>query len=174
MSSICQAIRGTLISEKQRTALSLDPDGQELCLRYALITRETESLILPEVVLDDWGHERRTLELYRWIHDNGHYFPRAEVFGQDPKGKKQQYFLRELDLMARYPCFAYDSRSMLVRNGRQIEFIIEVVEDTGVYETGADSSNYDWPMSNAAVLWCRVSTEALDSLISELLSSDPE
>jgi hypothetical protein len=86
-------------------------EGGTVDLAYALVTQGPGDQIIPSVLLDDWGNEIRDLQLYDWIRENGLQFPRAEVFGRSPAGDQVQYFLRDLELFAQYPVYAYPGGS---------------------------------------------------------------
>ena len=124
MAAMRQRINAKLINTGDRAVLLLDDKAQPVYLCYALIVRESEVEIYPESLLDDWGHEINSLYLYEWIQENGLQFPRAEIFGFDSKGKRKQYFLRELDLMARYPCYVFESNQTPITGGVLIEAIL--------------------------------------------------
>ena len=70
-------------------------------LRYAFVTRGPGGgdHIFPAFVLDDWGREIRTLKLY-------------------------QCFLRELELYARLPCYAYPVEEQSVIKGILLDAIL--------------------------------------------------
>jgi hypothetical protein len=100
-------VEGELRQLDEAAAILLGSTGTTLNLGFALVTMNGEGQLFPEVVLDDWGRERRGLALYSWIRDEGPYFPRADLFGTDRAGEQRQYFLRDLDLSAPYPCYAF-------------------------------------------------------------------
>ena len=87
-------MKGRLLDEGSRPALLLDETAGPIVLRYALVRQGTEEHILPAFLLDDWGAEIKGLALYRWIEEQGDYFPRAELFGFDAGGGETQVFLR--------------------------------------------------------------------------------
>lgn len=121
MSIVLQKVQGELIASDGRWALLLNDSAENLFLSFAYSVLESTEMILPELVLDDWGKEIANLRLYEWIKENGLHFPRAEIFGFDPNGSPRQYFLRELDLMSGYSCFAFRERSSNPEAGLQIE-----------------------------------------------------
>ena len=106
MSEVLSKLRAQLVKTNDRTAIILDDNSIPIWVSFAFMERETEKLILPESILDDWGREIRSLAMYHWVSENGQQFPRAEIFGFRPSGKRVQRFLREIDLTAKYPCFA--------------------------------------------------------------------
>lgn len=136
MKAISQRIQGTLFSGKGGTAFLLKnarpgiETADSLYLRYAFVTQGTDNHVLPAFVLDDWGTEIRSLELYEWVQDYGDQFPRAELFGFDLSGKATQYFLRELELYSKLPCYAYPAKDTPLAQGVQINAIL--LPDTGV------------------------------------------
>lgn len=117
MAAIQQVVRGTLLRDETRTALWWDSDGPTSAestpyyLRFALVERGDEALLLPETLLDDWGREVTGLAVYEWIEANGDLFPRAEVFGRTLTDLPRQRFLRELELGFTLPCFVTPQRA---------------------------------------------------------------
>jgi hypothetical protein len=112
MKIIRQPVPGLLLQDEVRAVLFLGkPDFDKFVyLSYALLTQGPEKHILPALLLDDWGKEIRGLKLYWWIREHGERFPRAEVFGFTPGGEETQIFLRDLELFARYPVYAFRSK----------------------------------------------------------------
>jgi len=174
MAALAQTVRGELLSHKKSDseisgALIIDPARGKVFLRYALVRLGTDDLVFPELVLDDWGHERKNLLLYRWIYENGYQFPRAELFGYDFHGGEQQHFLRELDLQSRYPCFGYTGRYAPLNEGIEMSFIVNVRDESPQAEPLKDKSEFDWPIRNAAVEWWQappdIALEFGDSLV---------
>lgn len=130
MRAIRQHIHGSLLSMDNGHALLLEdakPASEtslSLYLRFALVTLGTELPVLPASVLDDWGGEIKGVELFRWVREFGDQFPRAELFGFDLSGRETQYFLRELDLVGRLPCYAYGAKDAPLSAGRLVEAIL--------------------------------------------------
>ena len=153
MAALAQSVHGELLSSSKSGALVMDPSHSKVLLRYALPLLGTDELVFPELALDDWGHERKKLHLYRWIYENGYQFPRAELFGYDINGHEQQYFLRELDLQSKYPCFGYAENDTPLSEGIELSFMVVVREDSSQAELLEAGSEIDWPMRNAAVDW---------------------
>jgi hypothetical protein len=149
-------------------ALLLSPSFDQVYLRYSLVVTASEEKFIPGLLLDDWGHEIRELDLYRWIRNNGHQFPRAEVFGHDFDGKERQYFIRDLDLMARYPCYGYADRRSLLSEGQLIEHFLICDEETVIPQRLDTPAVIDWPMRNASVSWWRVSLAAASDFAATL------
>lgn len=104
-----ESIPGEIVIDGGAVAIRLlAPDaGRSVQLAYALITQGPEHHILPSILLDDWGNEVGGLRLYQWIADNGLRFPRAELFGAAPSGSPAQFFLRDMELLANYPVYAF-------------------------------------------------------------------
>lgn len=108
---------GRLVTDpnSSRTAVLLaeEPTANtpELFLRFALVVQGVEWPLLPAFLLDDWGREQRRLSLLHWVYENGDHFPRAEIFGFWHKPGdgwvETQLFVRDLDLMSRWPVFAF-------------------------------------------------------------------
>lgn len=107
MSVISQKINGLLLYKDDVAAVFLDDSASAVTLALGLYEKDSDAVILPESILDDWGHEISPSSLYEWLQENGDQFPRAEVFGQDLEGKTIQRFLREIELVGKFPCFAY-------------------------------------------------------------------
>jgi hypothetical protein len=120
MKALRQRCHGRLVPAGSQTILLLDEAAGPLYLRFAILTVNLEHQILPALLLDDWGHELKSLEIYSWLRENGLRFPRAELFGFDPAGQEVQYFLRDLDLMARYPCYSYPANDTPLAEGQLI------------------------------------------------------
>ena len=124
MPAIFFKVEGTVLVAGKRVALMLHAEGDSHILRLGLVLRGTEEVILPESLLDDWGHEMATLELYTWLKENGTHFPRAEIFGYDLAGRARQCFVRELELLAGYPCYMYESPAVAYGSGLLLEAIL--------------------------------------------------
>jgi hypothetical protein len=133
--------------------------GNPTILRFGLIVRDLDTIVFPEVLLDDWGHEIGYPALYDWIAEHGDRFPRAEVFGFDLQGKAVQYFLREIDLNASLPCYAYGSDRQSLTGGQLLDSIL--IPDTEV----ADQAKIDppleitLPLRKARVKWWKIPAE---------------
>ncbi|MGB3713831.1 MAG: hypothetical protein WA996_05305 [Candidatus Promineifilaceae bacterium] len=159
MTALAQGIQGEFHFSDDLGVLVVNQTRAQVCLRYALIELSAGSLFFPELLLDDWGHEIRTLELYRWIRENGTLFPRAEVFGYDFEGNDRQYYLRELDLLSGYPCYGYANFDEPLREGLEINFFVMAVDEPIQVQWVPDSGEITWPMSNAAVRWWQVNSK---------------
>jgi len=130
MGVIRQRIHGALLKDSDRLALFLEKDQGSLYLSYALEVKATGQHILPESLLDDWGHEITGLSIYSWIRENGPQFPRAELFGFILSGEPRQYFLRELELASRYACYVYSEKQAPVADGILVDTVF--ISDDGV------------------------------------------
>ncbi len=165
MRAIAQRISGKLFSEHGRAALLLlDPaapkEGTDLLyLRYAFVTRGPEEHIFPAFLLDDWGKEVRSLQLYEWVRDYGERFPRGEIFGFERDGRDTQVFLRELELYARFPLYAGLSRSQPVEEGVLLDVVLLPAADAAVGKGAVERikrpSSLAYPLSSARVTWWR-------------------
>jgi hypothetical protein len=152
MKAIRQKVNGIILEDEQGSLL-WDESADPLYLRYAFVTLGPEEHILPALLLDDWGNEVKGLGLYEWVEENGLYFPRAEMFGFKPSGRKTQIFLRELDLVLKYRCYAYPTAETPLANGRLIETIY--LPDNSITEPTPTKrpSNAPRLLSKAAVRW---------------------
>ncbi len=162
MRAVRQRVAGELLSQEKKSALILRqlkpaPESKDLVyLRYALVTRGRGDHIFPALVLDDWGQEKRSLRLYQWIRDNGDHFPRAEIFGFEADGRDTQAFLREMELYARYPCYAYPTDDTAVNEGRRISAVL--LPDASVTAPVRIKTPQDLklPLSAARVTWWQI------------------
>ena len=169
MAPLAQTIQGRLMLSDEHAVLVLNSTDENVLLRFAFIQFGDEAELLPESLLDDWGHERKSLELYQWIHENGLHFPRAELFGYDSEGRKKQCFLRELDLQSRYPCYGYSSAGMRIANGTKISSFLIVNEETEKALQTDDIGVFPLPMRNAEVDWWLVNAANASELAKSLL-----
>jgi hypothetical protein len=161
--AVRQRVQGTLLTGNGRTALLLRDARPEaataevLYLRYAFVTQGVESHVLPAFVLDDWGKEIKSLELYEWVREYGDQFPRAEVFGFDLSGKATQVFLRELELVSKLPCYAYPTKETPLAAGVLVEAIL--LPDPGVTTVEKakrpPATEVGQPLRSARVSWWR-------------------
>lgn len=162
MKIITQQVPGTLLDDGERIALLLNgAEEPPVHLAYALTTQGVELRILPSSLLDDWGTEISNLGLYDWVRDNGLSFPRAEVFGFDPQGSAVQYFLRDLELFARYHAYVVADTSDAA-TWRPLSAVL--VPDAGVAapEPGAVPEAVHGPLRAARLSWWRVPTYQSD------------
>lgn len=108
MKVITEDIAGQVIEGDSAHAVYLlgAESAEHVYLAYALTTLGPEDLMLPKVLLDDWGNEKTGTQIYEWIRENGNQFPRAEVFAVGIDGRERQHFLRDLELYITYPVYA--------------------------------------------------------------------
>jgi len=157
--AIRQHVHGALLSEHDRWALLLEEANpkleteRSLYLRFALVTVGPEIPVLPASVLDDWGGEIKGLELYEWVREFGGQFPRAELFGFDLRGREKQYFLRELELFGRLPCYVYLTRDTEIVDGKLVEAIL--IPDPSITDPQklGRPSAFKRPLRSAKVNW---------------------
>lgn len=162
MQPLSEQMRGTLYQRGETTALLLDETAALCTLRFALLVQGTEQVVFPALVLDDWGRERNSLALYRWIYEEGQRFPRAEVFGFDRSGQETQIFLRDLEIFFNYPCFAYPERKTPLSEGERLTVVfIPGEEGQESPEKAKVPAALSWPLQHAAVSWRRASRETL-------------
>lgn len=162
MRAVRQRVVGELLSQEKKNALILRqlkpaPEADNvIILRYALVTRGRGDHIFPAFVLDDWGQEKRSLKLFQWIRENGDHFPRAEIFGFEADGRDTQAFLREMELQARYPCYAYPTDETAVNEGRRLSAVL--LPDSSVNELVRIKTPPDLalPLSAARVTWWQI------------------
>lgn len=156
---IIQEMHGQLLATGEGAALFLDPSANTLYLRYAFVERETEQHVFPESVLDDWGHEIKTLSLYDWVFENGVHFPRAEVFGFSFDGSQRQRFLRELDLTSGLICYAYERVQSSLSDGNSIKAVLIADAESDVPRRIVRPDDVGPPLAYARVAWWSVSAE---------------
>jgi hypothetical protein len=157
LKAIKQKVHGLIIGDDESGwGLAWDETADPVYLRYAFVTLGPEDHILPAFLLDDWGNETKSLNLYAWVEKNGLYFPRAEIFGFTPSGAKTQIFLRELDLIMKYRCYGYPTAETPLAEGRLIETIY--LPDKTVTEPTPSKRPSDAPrlLSKAAVRWLKI------------------
>lgn len=175
MKAVSLRIRGRLFGERGQTAVLLDEiapaaeTADTLYLRFAFVTRGREEHLFPGFLLDDWGKEVRGLKLYRWVAEFGEQFPRAEVFGSERNGLEVQFFLRELELYARLPCYAYVDRRQPLAEGVPVAAILLPEAGVAAPERRARPEGWERPLSAARVTWWRV-PPALDQFDLALLA----
>jgi hypothetical protein len=130
MKAVKLRVQGKILSANGRYALLLQNANPErdasslIYLRFAFITMGVEAHIFPSFLLDDWGSEIKSLELYNWIDEFAPQFPRAELFGFDESGQETQLFLRALEQYSKWPCYAYQGADTAVSAGSLIEAIL--------------------------------------------------
>ena len=162
--AVGQRVAGELLKQKSRSGLilhDLKPDGETtdlITLRYAFVTRGPGGgdHIFPAFILDDWGREIRSLKLYRWVRENGEQFPRAEIFGFEQDGRETQCFLRELELYARLPCYAYRAREQAVSTGSLLDTVLLPDSTSLEPQQIARPADVRRPLRAARVTWWRI------------------
>lgn len=161
MAGLLQSIRGALFTHGDEALLLLgEPvETTNLYLAFSLIVQGTESEFFPESLLDDWGHEITNLSLYEWIQKNGIHFPRAELFGSEWDGSSTQYFLRDLDLMANYPCYGFNNRDQPISDGIRVVAIGLVDSSVEQAQRINRPRQLDLPLRKAKVHWWRIAQE---------------
>jgi hypothetical protein len=179
MRAVGQRVAGKLLQQDRKNALilrALKPpaDAQDiLYLRYALVTRGPGDHIFPAFILDDWGKEIRSLKLYRWVREFGEQFPRGEIFGFEQDGRDTQAFLREMELYARLPCYAYESDAQPVEQGHLLSAIL--LPDAAVTTLSRIKRPADLkaPLRAARVTWWSI-PEGSDEIDLDALDADPD
>jgi hypothetical protein len=160
MSGFVLWVEGTLFSRDEQAALMLRPGETQYALRLGFILRGSEEVILPESLLDDWGHELAAPALYEWVRENGLHFPRAEIFGFELNGRPGQCFVREVDLMAGYACFAFESEDAPLASGIRLNAILIPRADSGPPRRLPAPAEISAPLSMAAAEWWSVDPAA--------------
>lgn len=152
-----EPIQGRLIIDGEKVALWLEPNSDALVyLAYALVTQGPGYHILPSVILDDWGNEIGQSGLYPWINDNGLRFPRAEVFGEDLTGSSVQYFLRDLELFAKYPVYVFDTDDSPNSSGKLLNTVLIPDESVQLPQNIEPADTITGLLSKANASWWRV------------------
>lgn len=164
MAALSFCAGGCLVSDAGRLAFIFRPGDRPYSLRLGFILRGSEEVILPESLLDDWGHEIATTELYAWVRENGPHFPRAEIFGYDSEGRSKQAYIREVDLMASYVCYAFDSADAPLSTGARLDAILLPMAGVVLPRRLASSRGIAAPLSGADVQWWAVQESADDTL----------
>ena len=165
MRAIKQKFHGKLYRHHDQTVLLLESEATAppVYLRYALTQMGTEAPLFPASLLDDWGNEIKKLKLYQWVRQNGNAFPRAEVFGFDRDGRETQRFLRELELYARYPCYAYLSAKAPVNEGWLLNRIMVPTPGVVTPQSMKRPDELSGPIRRAQVSWWQVDGAELAS-----------
>lgn len=170
MKAVSQHIHGQLWRDSGpngRSVLLLQ-DGQpaaktavSLFLRYALVIMGPEDHVFPNTLLDDWGHEVRGLEIYRFIREYGDQFPRAEVFGFDLDGSETQLFVRSLEMVGRWPCYVYATTETPLSEGVRLNAILLPTEGiTQPQRLPEAPDSVAPPLCHARLKWWQVPAEA--------------
>ncbi len=155
---ITQPIPGMLLVDGEKVALRLgEPEATEhVYLAYALVTQGPGYQILPSVLLDDWGNQVGSLDLYAWIRENGLRFPRAEVFGESPSGAPAQYFLRDLELFGRFPVYAFSDADTAATAGVLVRDVLVPDAATTAPQPAEPPQEIAPPLSHGQLRWWRV------------------
>ena len=152
-------------------------DQDELNLKFALVEYFDGNHLIPDSVLDDWGREIKGAALYSWIQENGLHFPRAEIFGHRPDGQPVQRFLREIDLSARYPCYAYPKLNADIEDGILIRAIISPDQTVRQPKLGGNPSPVPGLLSMADIQWWEANPDQpgqIDQIIGRLEDVEPQ
>ena len=153
MAGLRKRIRGRIYNIDEKALLLVDEAVASCYLAFALLDRGTEQEIFPESLLDDWGHEIKSLALYEWIQENGIHFPRAEVFGYDRCGNSTQCFLRDLDPLTKYPCYAFEERRQAIIEGVQVVAVGLFDDNTERPVRTKRPPGTESPLNNAKIQW---------------------
>ena len=177
MRLILQHVQGTLFTESGRSALLLQDSAPKetgdgaLYLCFAMVVQGPDDLILPTLVLDDWGNERRDLGVYHWLEDEGHRFPRSEVFGYDLDGTEAQCFVRALELYVNLPCFVFPTKKSPVADGIRLQAML-LPEPTATGPAKIERPSFlKRPLSRAKVSWWQIPPQSM-SFDFSLLAKD--
>lgn len=161
---IVQEMNGQLLAADAGAALLLDSAANALYLRYAFVERGSEQHIFPESLLDDWGHEIKSLSLYDWVFENGPQFPRAEMFGSLADGSPRQRFLRELDLTGGLICYVYQRPYSSLAEGSIIGAVLVADTRSGQPRRIVRPDIITPPLAYARVTWWSVNADRATSI----------
>ncbi len=174
MKTVVKRVAGELITGADVTALKLhnpQPDaesGNLIYLRFAFVTHGPGDPIFPSFILDDWGREIRGLKLYEWVWKNGERFPRGEIFGFEKDGRETQCFLRELEIYARLPTYAFQNDNQRVTEGALLNAVLLPEKSIDAPSQISRPEEIEQPLQSALVSWWRAplnfGPEALDFL----------
>jgi len=165
---ITQHVHGKLFADNGRNALLLtNPEPKtkaaaSLYLCFALVVQGPEEHILPALVLDDWGNQRRDLAVYDWLEAEGHRFPRTEIFGFDVDGSETQCFLRALELYVKLPIYVYQAANAPVAAGILLDAILLPDEAATTAQKTKRPSSLPRPLAKARVSWWQVNPTITD------------
>jgi hypothetical protein len=168
MRPVSQPVAGEILSHGKVAALVLrdlaPPANAEnvVILRFALVTRGPGDHIFPAFVLDDWGNEIGSLKLYRWIREHGERFPRGEIFGYERDGRDTQAFLREIELHARLPCYAYSGPDAEIDEGQLLTSILIPQANLSAPRQIQPPEDIKGPLKFARVVWWQIPTAVTD------------
>lgn len=156
MKLLQQRVNGVLYRVGEQAVLVWEETAGPLYLRFLLPEIEREEGIFPAFLLDDWGQEIKSLELYDWVRENGAQFPRAEIFGIDGNGREAQAFLRELELFGKYPCYAYEDKAAPVTAGVLVGAVVLVEGEAVEPQRVKRPAGVTGPLRYAKVRWWQV------------------
>ncbi len=168
MQAVRQRVAGDLLLQGKRNALILNqlkppPTAENIVyLRCAFVTRGPGDHIFPAMILDDWGKEIGSLKLYRWVTEHGERFPRAEIFGFERDGRDTQAFLREIELYARLPCYAYTTSEQPVEEGVLLNAILIPHASITRPQQIKRPLDLKLPLKAARVTWWQIPASARD------------
>ena len=165
MAELRKRIQGRIYHVDGNALVLMDDAANNCYLAFALLELGTEREIFPESLLDDWGHELKSLTLYGWIQENGIHFPRAEVFGFDREGNSTQCFLRDLDSLTRYPCYAFEERRQVISEGICV-VALGLLNGKGERPVRTKKPpGMELPLNNANVQWWLIGSKCSDESI---------
>jgi hypothetical protein len=162
MKTIIQRLNGTLFIREGKGAILLDETSEaQVVVRYALVFMGTEHEFFPGSVLDDWGNEKKGLNLYEWVREEGASFPRAEIFGRNRHGEPDQCFVRDLELYLPYPVYAYTVQGTPVHEGVPVNRILLPFPKLSKPTRTTVPHRTKSPLKHAKVSWWEVEPEKL-------------
>jgi len=162
LQAIVKSVAGRVIKTRKVSALWVNefhPEskaGELIYLRFAFVLRGPGDHIFPSFILDDWGREIHGLKLYDWVRENGESFPRGEVFGYEQDGRETQCFLREVELYARLPTYAYLYKTQAVNDGVMLNAILLPDELTVTPVQIKKPPLIKYPLRSALLNWWQV------------------
>jgi hypothetical protein len=161
VNTIAHSVNGRLYVREGQYGLLLDEAAESVLLRYALLTQGEEQPFFPRLLLDDWGNEIRGRSLYQWVRDNALRFPRAELFGLDIAGNETQYFLRDLENVEPFPCYAYPDTALHLSKGLLLKRVF--LADAGATQPLKIKcpQEQETPLCLARLSWWRVAPDVL-------------
>jgi len=179
LQTVIKRVAGQILVRNNFTALlvrAFQPESGAndlIYLRFTLVIRGSGDHIFPSFILDDWGREIRGLKLYAWLRENGERFPRGEVFGFEQDGRETQCFLREVELYARLPTYAYQHETQTVNDGMLLKGILLTDQSVVLPRRIDKPPDIRQPLKSALVNWWQVPAEAgLQDL--DLLNGQPD
>lgn len=156
MAEVWLKLRARLISVHERNAIVLQEGPNPIWVSLAFVERESAELILPASILDDWGREITSLDLYHWVSKNGEQFPRAEIFGVRPNGIPVQRFLREIDLTATLPCYACDNFKEALASMVQVDSVFIINAEIEEAERISPPEHISFPFRSIKAHWWQI------------------